>query len=139
MEHHGTEFKTRFKKIGRASMCHEGDLDQDVAEFHGDDAESFHPILALASGRSSHTLPCSWAARAPIPCNVWWTTARRGSAQSQSRVVTKGMAELKDRAAKAGRETQTSLHPASGLPVTWKLVDNYQATGATCVILRLPF
>ena len=66
MEHHGTDFKTRFKKMGEQVRAMKAIWTKDVAEFHGDHV-NFEPIWCwpkpaqqphppvLLGGESSHT------------------------------------------------------------------------------------
>lgn len=53
-------------------------------------------------------------------------------------LVTKGMAELKERSAKAGRNMETLSISVFGAPGDQKLLDSYREAGVTRVILRLP-
>ena len=65
-------------------------------------------------------------------CEGWFPRSRNPD------LVTKGMVELKDRAAKAGRDMQTISVSVFGAPGDQKLLDTYRDIGATRVILRLP-
>jgi alkanesulfonate monooxygenase SsuD/methylene tetrahydromethanopterin reductase-like flavin-dependent oxidoreductase (luciferase family) len=113
----------------------------EVAEFHGEfvdfepiwcwpkPAQQPHPPVLLG-GESSYTLQ-----RIVDYCDGWFPRSRHPE------LVTKGMAELKDRAAKAGRDMQTisvSVFGAAGDQNDQKLVDLYRDIGVTRVILRLP-
>ncbi|HSF32149.1 MAG TPA: LLM class F420-dependent oxidoreductase, partial [Candidatus Tectomicrobia bacterium] len=107
MEHHGTVFKTRFKKMGEQVRAMKEIWTKDVAEFHGEHV-NFEPIWCwpkpaqqphppvLLGGESSYTLQ-----RIVDYCEGWFPRSRNPE------LVTQGMAELKDRAAKAGRDMQT--------------------------------
>jgi alkanesulfonate monooxygenase SsuD/methylene tetrahydromethanopterin reductase-like flavin-dependent oxidoreductase (luciferase family) len=111
---------------------------KDVAEFHGEHV-NFEPIWCwpkpaqqphppvLLGGESSYTLQ-----RIVDYCEGWFPRSRNPE------LVTKGMAELKDRAAKAGRDMQTISVSVFGAPGDQKLLSTYQEIGATRVILRLP-
>ncbi|HEX9869901.1 MAG TPA: LLM class F420-dependent oxidoreductase, partial [Candidatus Tectomicrobia bacterium] len=101
MEHHGTVFKTRFKKLGEQVRAMKEIWTKDVAEFHGEQV-NFEPIWCwpkpaqqphppvLLGGESSYTLQ-----RIVDYCDGWFPRSRNPE------LVTRGMAELKDRAAKA--------------------------------------
>ena len=111
---------------------------KDVAEFHGEHV-NFEPIWCwpkpaqqphppvLLGGESSYTLQ-----RIVDYCEGWFPRSRNPE------LVTKAMAELKDRAAKAGRDMQTISVSVFGAPGDQQLVDTYRDIGATRVILRLP-
>src|SRR5215510_2371167 len=104
MAHHGTEFKTRFKKMGEQVRAMKEIWTRDVAEFHGEHvnidpiwcwpkpATRPHPPVLLG-GESSHTLQ-----RVVDYCEGWFPRSR------QPELVTKGMGELRQRAARAGRD-----------------------------------
>jgi probable F420-dependent oxidoreductase len=138
MEHHGTDFKTRFKKMGEQVRAMKAIWTNDVAEFHGDHvnfepmwswpkpAQQPHPPVLLG-GESSHTLQ-----RVVDYCEGWFPRSRNPE------LVTKGMAELTDRAAKAGRDMQTISVSVFGAPGDQKLLDTYRGIGTTRTILRLP-
>jgi probable F420-dependent oxidoreductase len=138
MEHHGTDFKTRFKKMGEQVRAMKAIWTNDVAEFHGDHvnfepmwswpkpAQQPHPPVLLG-GESSHTLQ-----RVVDYCEGWFPRSRNPE------LVTKGMAELTDRAAKAGRDMQTISVSVFGAPGDQKLLDTYREVGTTRTILRLP-
>jgi probable F420-dependent oxidoreductase len=138
MEHHGTVFKTRFKKLVEQVRAMKEIWTKDVAEFHGEfvnfepiwcwpkPAQRPHPPVLLG-GESSYTLQ-----RIVDYCEGWFPRSRNPE------LVTKAMAELKDRAAKAGRDMETISVSVFGAPGDPKLVDTYRDIGATRVILRLP-
>jgi probable F420-dependent oxidoreductase len=138
MAHHGTAFKTRFKKMGEQVRAMKAIWTQEVAEFHGEFVD-FDPIWCwpkplqrphppvLLGGESSYTLQ-----RVVDYCDGWFPRSR------QPDLVVKGMAELKERAAKAGRDMQTISVSVFGVPGDQKLLDTYRDIGATRAILRLP-
>jgi probable F420-dependent oxidoreductase len=138
MGHHGTEFKTRFKKMGEQVRAMKEIWTKDVAEFHGDHVR-FEPIWCwpkpaqlphppvLLGGESSYTLQ-----RVVDYCEGWFPRSR------EPELVTKGMIELQERAAKAGRDMQTISVSVFGLPGDQKLLDTYRDAGVTRCILRLP-
>lgn len=138
MEHHGTTFKTRFQKMGEQVRAMKEIWTKDVAEFHGahvhfdpiwiwpKPAQRPHPPVLLG-GESSYTLQ-----RVVDYCEGWFPRSR------SPELVTKGMAELKERSAKAGRNMQTLSISVFGAPGDQKLLDTYREAGVTRVILRLP-
>jgi alkanesulfonate monooxygenase SsuD/methylene tetrahydromethanopterin reductase-like flavin-dependent oxidoreductase (luciferase family) len=111
---------------------------QDVAEFHGEHvnfdpiwcwpkpAQNPHPPVLLG-GESSYTLQ-----RVVDYCEGWFPRSR------QPELVTKGMLELQERAARAGRDMQTISVSVFGAAGEAQLLDAYRAAGVTRCILRLP-
>jgi probable F420-dependent oxidoreductase len=138
MEHHGTVYKTRFRKMGEQVRAMKEIWTKEVAEFHGEHV-NFEPIWCwpkpaqqphppvLLGGESPYTLQ-----RIVDYCEGWFPRSRNPE------LVTKGMVELKDRAAKAGRDMETISVSVFGAPGDQKLLDTYRDIGATRVILRLP-
>jgi probable F420-dependent oxidoreductase len=138
MGHHGTNFKTRFTKMGEQVRAMKEIWTKDAAEFHGQyvnfepiwcwpkPAQQPHPPVLLG-GESSYTLQ-----RVVDYCEGWFPRSR------QPELVTKGMIELQDRAAKAGRSMQTISVSVFGMPGEARLLDTYRAAGVTRCILRLP-
>ncbi len=138
MEHHGTTFKTRFKKMGEQVRAMKTIWTQDEAEFHGEfvnfdsiwcwpkPAQNPHPPVLLG-GESSYTLQ-----RVVDYCEGWLPRNR------QPELVIQGMAELKERAAKAGRSMDTISVSVFGAGNGTKLLDTYREIGVTRCILSLP-
>jgi probable F420-dependent oxidoreductase len=138
MAHHGTVFKTRFKKLGEQVRAMKEIWTKDTAEFHGEfinfepiwcwpkPAQQPHPPVLLG-GESSYTLQ-----RVVDYCEGWFPRSR------QPELVTKGMVELRERTARAGRDIQTISVSVFGVDAEQQLVDTYQAAEVTRVILRLP-
>jgi probable F420-dependent oxidoreductase len=108
MEHHGTDFPSRFKRLTEQIRAMKAIWTQDVAEFHGKFVD-FDPIWAwpkpvqhphppvLFGGESGYTLQ-----RIVDIGDGWFPRGRAGA-----EVVLKGMADLKARAARAGRDMKT--------------------------------
>ena len=138
MEHHGTVFKTRFKKMVEQVQALKTIWTQDEAEFHGDfvDFDSLwswpkplqqpHPPVFLG-GETSYTLQ-----RVVDHCDGWLPRSR------QPELVLKGIGELRERAAKAGRDMKTISITASGAPGDAGLLDSYRDAGCDRCILSLP-
>jgi probable F420-dependent oxidoreductase len=138
MAHHGTVFKTRFRKLGEQVHAMKEIWTKDTAEFHGEfgnfepiwcwpkPAQQPHPPVLLG-GESSYTLQ-----RVVDYCEGWFPRSR------QPELVTKGMVELRERAARAGRDMRTISVSVFGVAAEQQLVDTYRAAEVTRVILRLP-
>jgi probable F420-dependent oxidoreductase len=108
MEHHGTDFPTRFKRLEEQIRAMKAIWTKDVAEYHGKYV-TFDPIWAwpkpiqkphppvVFGGESGYTLQ-----RIVDIGDGWFPRGRAGAD-----AVLKGFADLKARAAKAGRDMKT--------------------------------
>jgi probable F420-dependent oxidoreductase len=138
MEHHGTEYVTRFKKLREQVLAMKEIWTKDVAEFHGNyvkfdpiwswpkPAQRPHPPVLLG-GESGHTLQ-----RVVDFCDGWFP---RGRAPE---VIGPGVADLKARAARAGRDFRTISVSVFGARGDEGTLERYQEAGVTRSILRLP-
>jgi probable F420-dependent oxidoreductase len=138
MEHHGTEFKTRFKKLEEQVRAMKEIWTKDVAEFHGTFV-NFDPIWAwpkpeqkphppiLLGGESGYTLQ-----RVVDFCDGGYP---RGRVPEK---VLAGLKDLKERAAKAGRDMRTISVSAFATPPDKSVLDQFAAAGVTRSILLLP-
>ena len=139
MEHHGTEFKTRFKKLEEQVRAMKEIWTKDVAEFHGRFV-NFDPIWSwpkpaqkpnppvLLGGESGYTLQ-----RVVDFCEGWFPRARNHEA------VMGAFTDLKARAAKAGRDMKTiSVSVFGAATADEATLDAYREAGFTRVLLRLP-
>ena len=138
MAHHGTEFKTRFKKMGEQVRAMKEIWTKEVAEFHGEyvdfepiwcwpkPAQQPHPPVLLG-GESNYTLQ-----RVVDYCEGWFPRSR------QPQLVSQGMNALREYAAKAGRDMRTISVSVFGVAGDQKLIDMYRDVDVTRVILRLP-
>ncbi|MGE3537461.1 MAG: LLM class F420-dependent oxidoreductase [Candidatus Tectimicrobiota bacterium] len=138
MEHHGTLYKTRFKKLGEQVQALKEIWTKDVAEFRGDfvnfdplwcwpkPVQKPHPPVLLG-GESHYTLQ-----RVVDYCDGWFPRSR------QPELVAQGMNVLKEYAAQAGRDMRTISVSVFGAAAEPQLLDSYRDLGATRVILRLP-
>ena len=138
MEHHGTQFKTRFKRLEEQVRAMKEIWTKDVAEFHGTFV-SFDPVWAwpkpeqkpyppiLLGGESGYTLQ-----RVVDLCDGWYP---RGRAPEK---VLEGIKDLEARAAKAGRDMKTISVSAFATPPDKKVLDDFAAAGVTRSILLLP-
>ena len=108
MEHHGTDFPSRFKRLEEQVRAMKELWTKDVAEYHGKFVD-FEPVWAWPKpvqkphppvyfgGESGYTLQ-----RIVEIGDGWFPRGRSGA-----EAVLKGMADLKARAAKAGRDVKT--------------------------------
>ena len=139
MEHHGTEFKTRFRKLEEQVRAMKEIWTKDVAEFHGrfvnfasiwswpKPAQKPNPPVLLG-GESGYTLQ-----RVVDFCEGWFPRARNHEA------VMGAFKDLKARAAKAGRDMKTiSVSVFGAATADEATLDAYREAGFTRVLLRLP-
>ena len=138
MEHHGTEFKSRFKRLEEQVRALKEIWTRDVAEFHGQFV-NFDPIWAwpkpeqkpyppiLLGGESGYTLQ-----RVVDFCDGWFPRGRNAEA------ILPGLADLKARAARAGRDPKSLSVSVFGAKPERAALDAYATAGITRVILRLP-
>jgi len=138
MEHHGTEFKSRFKRLEEQVRAMKEIWTKDVAEFHGQFV-NFDPIWAwpkpeqkpyppiLLGGESGYTLQ-----RVVDFCDGWYP---RGRAPEK---VLEGLKDLKARAAQAGRDMKTISVSAFATPPDKAVLDQFASAGVTRSILLLP-
>jgi probable F420-dependent oxidoreductase len=138
MEHHGTIFKSRFQRLREQVLAMKELWTKDVAEFRGEyvsfepswswpkPAQKPHPPVLLG-GESSYTLQ-----RIVDFCDGWFPRARNAE-----RIIS-GLAELKERAAKAGRDPKTISTSVFGAPGDPAVLDKWAAAGVNRAILRLP-
>lgn len=138
MEHHGTDFATRFKRLEEQLQAMKALWTKDVAEFHGrfvrfepswcwpKPAQKPHPPIHIG-GESTHTLR-----RVVALGDGWFPRARAGD-----RVFT-GLEELRRLAEQAGRDPKTIQVSVFGTGLDEALMDRYRAAGITRAIVRLP-
>ena len=138
MENHGTEFKTRFRKMREQVLAMKEIWTKDEPKFHGDFV-NFDPLWSwpkpvqkpgppvLLGGESGHTLQ-----RVVDYCEGWFP---RGRAADK---ILPGMKDLEARAAKAGRDMKTISVNVFGAAPDEAVLDTYRKAGVTRVMLRLP-
>jgi len=138
MEHHGTVFKTRFKKLREQIRAVKEIWTKDVAELHGEfvnfdpswcwpkPAQKPHPPILLG-GEGPNTLQ-----RVVDLCNGWFPRGRNPE------LVLTALGDLKQRAANAGRDMKTISVSAFAAPADRAVLDRFAAAGVTRSILRLP-
>ena len=138
MENHGTDYKTRFKRLGEQVRAMKEIWTKDEAEFHGQHvnfdkiwswpkpAHKPHPPVLLG-GESGHTLQ-----RVVDFCDGWFPRGRAAE------VILPALKDLRERAAKAGRDMKTISISVFGAKPDELTVESYAAAGITRAILRLP-
>jgi probable F420-dependent oxidoreductase len=138
MEHHGTVFATRFKRLREQVLAMKEIWTREAAEFHGEHVrfdriwcwpkplQQPHPPVLLG-GESGHTLQ-----RVVDFCDGWFPRARAGEA------VFRGLEDLRARAARAGRDMAAISVSVFGAGPEEALLERYARAGVTRAILRLP-
>jgi probable F420-dependent oxidoreductase len=138
MENHGTDPKTRFKRLREQVLAMKEIWTQEAAAFHGEHVR-FDPIWmrpkpvqkphppVLLGGESGHTLQ-----RVVDFCDGWFPRGRAGD------VILTGLADLKARAARAGRDMKTISVSVFGAQPDAAALDRFAEAGVTRAILRLP-
>jgi probable F420-dependent oxidoreductase len=138
MENHGTEFKSRFRLLRERVLAMKEIWTKEEARFHGDFV-NFEPIWSypkpvqkphppiLLGGESHHTLQ-----RVVDFCDGWFPRGRNADA------ILPGLADLKTRAAKAGRDMKTISVTVFGAKPERATLDSYAEAGITRSIFRLP-
>jgi len=138
MEHHGTVYKTRFKRLEEQVRAMTEIWTKDEAEFHGQHV-TFDKIWSwpkpaqrprppvLLGGESAHTLQ-----RVVDFCDGWFP---RGRAPE---IILPALKDLGERAAKAGRDMKTISTSIFGAKPEAGALETYAQAGVTRAILRLP-
>lgn len=138
MEHHGTVFKTRFAKLREQVLALKEIWTKDEARFEGEfvrfepiwsypkPVQKAHPPILLG-GESGYTLQ-----RVVDFCDGWFPRGRNPE------LVLSGLRDLKERAARAGRDMRTISISAFATPADAKVLDQFAAAGVTRALLRLP-
>ena len=138
MEHHGTAFATRFKKLREQVLAMKEIWTKDEAEFHGKfvnfdkiwswpkPAQKPHPPVLLG-GESAYTLQ-----RVVDFCDGWFPRGRAAE------IIMPALKDLGERAAKAGRDMKTISVSVFGAKPDEATLETYAQAGITRAILRLP-
>jgi probable F420-dependent oxidoreductase len=138
MENHGTAFKTRFRLLREQVLAMKEIWTRDEAQFQGEFVR-FDPIWSwpkpvqkphppvLLGGESGHTLQ-----RVVDFCEGWFPRARAADA------ILPGLADLRARAERAGRDPKTISTSVFGASGDRALLDRWAAAGIERAILRLP-
>jgi len=138
MQHHGTDPKTRFKRLREQVLAMKAIWTKDVAEYHGQFV-NFDPIWAwpkpaqkphppvLLGGESGHTLQ-----RVVDFCDGWFPRGRAADA------ILPGLKDLEVRAKRAGRDMKTISTSVFGAPNDADTLKRFAEAGVTRAIMRLP-
>jgi probable F420-dependent oxidoreductase len=138
MENHGTVFKSRFARLREQVLALKEIWTKDEATYHGEfvnfdriwawpkPAQRPHPPVLLG-GESGYTLQ-----RVVDFCEGWFPRARAADQ------LFAALADLKARAARAGRDMKTISVSVFGARGDQALLDRYAEAGMTRAILRLP-
>src|SRR5215468_3024032 len=138
MGHHGTQYKTRFKRLEEQVRAMKEIWTKNEAEFNGQHvrfekiwswpkpAQKPHPPVLLG-GESGYTLQ-----RVVDFCEGWFPRGR------SPEVIASGMADLKARAARAGRDMRSISVSVFGARAEEATLEGYATAGVTRVLLRLP-
>ena len=139
MENHGTVFRTRFRLMRERVLAVKEIWTKEEAEFHGEfvgfdrmwsypkPVQKPHPPVLLA-GESGHTLQ-----RVVDFGDGWFPRGRVGAD-----VILAGLGDLRERAARAGRDMKTISVSVFGAPADAAVLDRFRAAGVTRAIFRLP-
>jgi len=139
MENHGTVFKTRFRLMRERVLAMKAIWTRDEAAFHGEfvnfdpiwsypkPVQKPHPPVLLA-GESRYTLE-----RVVEFADGWFPRGRVGDA-----AILAGLADLRARAARAGRDMTTISVSVFGARPEPSTLEAFAAAGVTRAILRLP-
>ncbi|MFQ5828099.1 MAG: LLM class F420-dependent oxidoreductase [Candidatus Methylomirabilia bacterium] len=138
MENHGTEFRSRYRLLRERMLAMKEIWTHDEAEFHGEFV-SFDPIWSypkpvqkphppvILGGESGYTLQ-----RVVDFCDGWFPRAR-GNVD-----IPGGLADLRARAARAGRDMKTISTTVFGAPPEPAALERFGTAGVTRVLFRLP-
>jgi probable F420-dependent oxidoreductase len=139
MENHGTQYKTRFRLLRERILAMKDIWTKEAAAFHGEFV-NFDPIWSypkpvqkphppvLLGGESGYTLQ-----RVVDFCEGWFPRGRRGVD-----VILTGLADLKIRAEKAGRDMRTISVSVFAAKPEAETLDRLAAADVTRAILLLP-
>jgi probable F420-dependent oxidoreductase len=138
MENHGTDYKTRYKRLREQVLAMKQIWTKDEAEYHGEHV-NFDKIWAwpkpaqkpnppvLLGGESGHTLQ-----RVVDFCEGWFPRGR------SPEVILPGIKDLKARASSAGRDFKSISISVFAAKPEQATLDSYAGAGVTRAILRLP-
>ena len=138
MENHGTDFKSRFKRMREQVLAMKQIWTKDEAEYHGEfvnfdkiwswpkPAQKPNPPVLLG-GESGHTLQ-----RVVDFCEGWFPRGR------SPEVILPGIKDLKARAETTGRDFKSISISVFAAKPEQATLDTYAGAGVTRAILRLP-
>ena len=139
MENHGTAFKSRFRVMRERVLAMKAIWTKEEAAFHGEfvnfdpiwsypkPVQKPHPPVLLA-GESEHTR------RRVVEFGDGWFPRGRVGEQT----ILDGIADLRERAARAGRDMRTISVSVFGAKREAAVLERFAAGGVSRAILRLP-
>ncbi len=139
MENHGTEFKSRFRLLRERVLAMKEIWTKEEAEFHGEFV-NFAPIWShpkpvqrphppvLLGGENAATLQ-----RVVDFCDGWFPRGRTGED-----TILGALADLKTRAARAGRDVATISSSVFGAKPDPAVLERFAAAGITRALFGLP-
>jgi probable F420-dependent oxidoreductase len=139
MENHGTEFKSRFRLLRERILAMKEIWTKDEAEFHGEfvrfdkiwsapkPVQRPHPPV-LMGGENAYALQ-----RVVDYCDGWFPRGRAGE-----QTILASLADLKARAARAGRDVRTISSTIFGAKPDSAVLERYAAAGFTRALFGLP-
>jgi probable F420-dependent oxidoreductase len=137
MENHGTVYKARYQVLREKVLAMREIWTKEEAQFHGefvnfDPIWSYpkpvqNPLPVVLGGETAHTLQ-----RVVDFCDGWFPRGRNPE------IILPALADLKARAAKAGRDMKSISVSIFGARPDAAGLDQFAAAGVTRSILRLP-
>ncbi len=138
MEHHGTVFKTRWKKLREQIAAMKKIWSEDEAEYHGNFV-NFDPIWSWPKPVQKPHPPILLGGHSPQMlqrvvdfCDGWMPIGIRAGN------VIENVNELRRRAEKSGRDPTTVSVSVCGMPPDEETVEQYRAAGLERVTFGLP-
>ncbi len=138
MENHGTVFATRYKRLREQVLAMKEIWTKDEARFHGEHVR-FDPIWMWPKPQQKPHPPVVIGGEGPLTlqrvvdfCDGWFPRGR------SPEVILRGLADLKARAAHAGRDMKTISVSVFGAQPDEAVLESYARASITRTILRLP-
>jgi probable F420-dependent oxidoreductase len=138
MENHGTVFKTRSRLLRERILAMKEIWTKDAAAFHGEFV-NIDPIWSWPKPVQKPHPPVLLGGEGPLTlqrvvdfCDGWFPRGRNEA------VVHDGMKDLRERAARAGRDIKTISVSVFGAAADRAALDRYREAGVARAIFRLP-
>ena len=138
MENHGTDFKTRSRRMRESVLAMKEIWTKDEASYKGEFI-SFDRIWAWPKAVQKPHPPVLLGGEGPLTiqrvveyCDGWFPRGRNPE------VVLSGMKDLEAAAKKAGRDPKSLTVSAFGAPPDPAVLDRFRQAGVTRAIFRLP-
>lgn len=138
MAHHGTQFKTRWKKLREQIAAMKRIWSEDAAEFHGELVD-FEPIWSWPKPVQKPNPPILLGGHSPQVlqrvidyCDGWMPIGIRAAQ------LLDDIKHLRQKAETAGRDPASISITIFGAPADAALIDDYRNTGVERVIFSLP-